>query len=273
MAGRIGIVSRLIVAAFLLCFGLSSTAHAEKRVALVIGNSAYQAVPPLPNPTADARLMSDTLRSLGFFVVGGGARLDLDRTGFDEALKAFGTELIGADVALFYFAGHGVRTSRPELSGAGRRPSAGRGGCLHAAGQHFRHPRSTREIRHADQSRAARRLSRQSVSGSRCAIDHRRPRANARPGRHADFLCHPAAQRLARRRRRSQSLHKRTGGGDAEARRQPVQDLQRSRPRGGEGNRRPAIAVAVVLAHQRQFLLRRQVRAHGVGQPRSPGKI
>ncbi len=110
MAGRIGIVSRLIVAAFLLCFGLSSTAHAEKRVALVIGNSAYQAVPPLPNPTADARLMSDTLRSLGFFVVGGGARLDLDRTGFDEALKAFGTELIGADVALFYFAGHGVET-------------------------------------------------------------------------------------------------------------------------------------------------------------------
>src|ERR1700754_4499443 len=45
MTGRIGIVSRLIFAAFLLSAGLSSTAHAEKRVALVIGNSAYQSVP------------------------------------------------------------------------------------------------------------------------------------------------------------------------------------------------------------------------------------
>ena len=43
-----------------------------------------------PNPAADAKLMSDTLLSLGFFVVGGGARLDLDKKGFDEALTEFG---------------------------------------------------------------------------------------------------------------------------------------------------------------------------------------
>ena len=43
-------------------------------------------VPALPNPADDARLMSDTLLSLGFFVVGGGAQLDLDRAGFDNAL-------------------------------------------------------------------------------------------------------------------------------------------------------------------------------------------
>ena len=73
MAGRIAIMSRLIFSAFLMCAGMGSAAHAEKRVALVIGNSAYRAVPALPNPTADARLMSDTLLSLGFFVVGGGA--------------------------------------------------------------------------------------------------------------------------------------------------------------------------------------------------------
>ena len=54
-----------------------SVAHADKRVALVIGNSAYRAVPTLPNPAADARLMSDTLKSLGFFVVGGGAQINL----------------------------------------------------------------------------------------------------------------------------------------------------------------------------------------------------
>lgn len=106
MARCSGLLSRVIVAAFLLC--AATAAHAEKRVALVIGNSAYQTVEKLPNPAADARLMSDTLLSLGFFVVGGGAQLDLDKDGFDAALKKFGNELIGADVALFYFAGHGV---------------------------------------------------------------------------------------------------------------------------------------------------------------------
>jgi uncharacterized caspase-like protein len=110
MTGRIGIVSRLMIAALLMCAGESTAAHAEKRVALVIGNSAYSAVPALPNPTADARLMSDTLLSLGFEVVGGGARLDLDKAGFDTALQEFGHQMAGADVALFYYAGHGVET-------------------------------------------------------------------------------------------------------------------------------------------------------------------
>src|ERR1700684_4726290 len=101
MTRRIVIVSRLIFAVFLLCAGMGSVAHAEKRVALVIGNSAYRAVPALPNPAADARQMSDTLLSLGFFVVGGGAQLDLDKAGFDDALRKFKTGLAGADVALF----------------------------------------------------------------------------------------------------------------------------------------------------------------------------
>jgi tetratricopeptide (TPR) repeat protein len=110
MAGRIGMVSRWVFAAFLLCAGMGSAAHAEKRVALVIGNSAYRAVPALPNPAADAKLMSDTLLSLGFFVVGGGAQTDLDKAGFDDVLQKFKTQLIGADVAVFYYAGHGVET-------------------------------------------------------------------------------------------------------------------------------------------------------------------
>jgi len=108
MPGRNSILSRLIVAALAMCLGTS--AHAEKRVALVIGNSAYQGAPNLPNPAGDARLMSDTLVSLGFFVVGGGALVDLTKNGFDEAVRAFGHELAGADVALLYYAGHGVET-------------------------------------------------------------------------------------------------------------------------------------------------------------------
>jgi uncharacterized caspase-like protein len=109
MACRTAILSRLIFAAFLMCAGIGSV-HAEKRVALVIGNSAYRTVPVLPDPDADAKLMSDTLLSLGFFVVGGGAQVDLDKASFDGVLREFGKELIGADVALFYYAGHGVET-------------------------------------------------------------------------------------------------------------------------------------------------------------------
>jgi len=108
MSGRFAPLSRAIVAAFLLVAGMGSVAHAEKRVALVVGNSAYENAVKLNNPANDATLMSDTLLSLGFSVVGGGARLDLDKDGFDAALREFGQELIGADVALFYYAGHGA---------------------------------------------------------------------------------------------------------------------------------------------------------------------
>jgi hypothetical protein len=114
MAGRIARMPRSVFAAFSLLAAiwafLGSPAYAEKRVALVIGNSAYQHAVQLANPDNDARLMADTLLKLGFFVVGGGAKLDLDKAGFDAALTDFGKELNGADVALFYYAGHGIET-------------------------------------------------------------------------------------------------------------------------------------------------------------------
>ena len=110
MAGRVAVVLRAITAALALFAAMGPAAHAEKRVALVIGNSAYTHARALPNPDNDAKLMSDTPLSLGFFVVGGGAKLDLDKEGFDTALKEFQKELAGADVALFYYAGHGVET-------------------------------------------------------------------------------------------------------------------------------------------------------------------
>jgi tetratricopeptide (TPR) repeat protein len=109
MAARIPPLARLCIAAMLL-LATMGPALADKRVALVIGNSAYGHAPVLVNPANDAKLMSDTLLSLGFFVVGGGARLDLDKAGFEAALKDFQKELTGADVALFYYAGHGVET-------------------------------------------------------------------------------------------------------------------------------------------------------------------
>ena len=110
MADRLAVVLRSIAAALLLLAAMGSSAQADKRVALVIGNSAYSHARSLVNPTNDAKLMSGTLLSLGFFVVGGGAKVDLDKAGFDAALKDFQKELIGADVALFYYAGHSVET-------------------------------------------------------------------------------------------------------------------------------------------------------------------
>lgn len=92
---------------FAACFALP--AAAEKRVALVIGNSAYQSVPRLENPGNDAQLVAETLQRLGFTLVGGGAQVDLDKAAFDSAVQRFGSELIGADVALFYYAGHGIQ--------------------------------------------------------------------------------------------------------------------------------------------------------------------
>jgi uncharacterized caspase-like protein len=79
------------------------------RVALVVGNSSYANIAPLTNPANDARLMADTLRLLGFRLVGDRAQLDLDKAGLDKAVQKFGTELQGADVGLFYYAGHGVQ--------------------------------------------------------------------------------------------------------------------------------------------------------------------
>ena len=83
--------------------------RAEKRIALVVGNSSYQSVSPLANPRNDAALIAETLRKVGFILVGGRAQIDLDKPAFDRAIQTFGNELTGADVALFYYAGHGVQ--------------------------------------------------------------------------------------------------------------------------------------------------------------------
>src|SRR5262249_49357588 len=93
----------------LMMLGLASPALADKRVALVVGNSAYQNVAPLENPVNDATLMAETLKGLGFALTGNGAQLNLDKRALDDAVQAFGRQVQGADVAMFYYAGHGVQ--------------------------------------------------------------------------------------------------------------------------------------------------------------------
>ena len=88
-----------------------SALAAAPRIALVIGNSAYEIAPPLANPANDAKLIAETLRGLGFDVV---ERIDADRktillAAFDlrRRLKAAGEDAIG----LFFYAGHGVQVA------------------------------------------------------------------------------------------------------------------------------------------------------------------
>lgn len=76
-----------------------------KRVALVIGNGAYRSVSPLANPLNDARLIADALAASGFEVQLG---TDLDKRGLEAAIAEFGFDAMQADVAMVYFAGHGV---------------------------------------------------------------------------------------------------------------------------------------------------------------------
>jgi len=80
-------------------------ALADKRVAFVVGNGAYKNVAPLPNPPMDAKTMASTLRNVGFDVVEG---YDLIRDKMTEKLLEFGHKAEGADIAVFYYAGHGI---------------------------------------------------------------------------------------------------------------------------------------------------------------------
>src|SRR4051812_44185585 len=81
-------------------------AFAQKRVALVIGNSKYEKVARLPNPASDAALMADTFKSAGFDSVD--VRRDLKVTDMRRALRDFVDKARDADVALIYYAGHGI---------------------------------------------------------------------------------------------------------------------------------------------------------------------
>jgi tetratricopeptide (TPR) repeat protein len=78
----------------------------ERRVALVIGNSAYQNAPALRNPVSDAKALADALRGLGFTEVR--ELYDANLSALGVALKDFGDLAASADWAVIYYAGHGI---------------------------------------------------------------------------------------------------------------------------------------------------------------------
>jgi uncharacterized caspase-like protein len=83
-------------------------APAQKRVALAIGNSAYLYTRKLDNPRNDATDVAAALTRLGFQVIEGH---DLDKAGLDAIIREFIAHLHGADVGVFFYAGHGLHVS------------------------------------------------------------------------------------------------------------------------------------------------------------------
>lgn len=78
----------------------------DRRIALVIGNSAYKNAPSLPNPQRDAALVADALKRSGFSAVT--LQTDLTRDAVVNALRAFAQAAESADWAVIYYAGHGM---------------------------------------------------------------------------------------------------------------------------------------------------------------------
>lgn len=98
-------IAAFAVAAF-SCAIWSSPALATKRVALAIGNSNYQNVPRLPNPSADAISMAQMFKNAGFEFVD--LQLDLGGVEFKRALRRFSDAAMDSDTAIIFFAGHGM---------------------------------------------------------------------------------------------------------------------------------------------------------------------
>jgi uncharacterized caspase-like protein len=99
-----------LAALFALALGLGGVGdvRADERIALVIGNSNYKNVVPLPNPKNDAEAVGEALTRAGFSVR---VAIDLNQLGLLEAFRSFGLKAESADVAVVFYAGHGIQVA------------------------------------------------------------------------------------------------------------------------------------------------------------------
>ena len=81
-------------------------AWADKRVALIVGNSTYQTVPQLPNPSRDASAVAKMFRDAGFDSVD--VQLNVGNLEFKRSIRKFEAAADQADIAVVYYAGHGL---------------------------------------------------------------------------------------------------------------------------------------------------------------------
>ena len=101
------VLSAVALAVGVLCAGAGAQpALADKRVALVIGNSGYQHAPALPNPSRDAKAMAAMFERGGFAVIT--AHYDAGNLQFKRVIRQFEDAAADADIAVIYYAGHGI---------------------------------------------------------------------------------------------------------------------------------------------------------------------
>ena len=94
------------LAAMILVGFTTFEAHADRRVALVIGNSEYREIPALKNPDKDAEDVSNTFRQAGFDVF---VARDLTKLQFEQEFRDYLAAADGADLAVVYYSGHGFQ--------------------------------------------------------------------------------------------------------------------------------------------------------------------
>jgi Caspase domain len=106
MIKRLIFMVAMIGAAILSMVLVPEAALADKRVALIVGNSSYQAVPQLPNPSRDANSVAKMFRDAGFDSVE--IQLNVGNLEFKRAIRKFEVMADQADIAVVYYAGHGL---------------------------------------------------------------------------------------------------------------------------------------------------------------------
>src|SRR5580765_6721118 len=104
------VAAALALVAFAVAIGAAGAQTPEKRVALVIGNDAYQTLPRLGNATADARDIGRALEAAGFETT---VNKDVKRRELYQLIDGFAARIAGSPdtVGLFYYAGHGIQTN------------------------------------------------------------------------------------------------------------------------------------------------------------------
>ena len=108
-----GPVERGFLFALLAAFSLLwlGQAHAERRAAIIVGNSEYPFA-PLTNPRSDAKLIANTLTELNFDVL---LFYDVKKSAAKDLKDAIRAHLLGADMAVFYYAGHALQYNGQNL--------------------------------------------------------------------------------------------------------------------------------------------------------------
>src|SRR6266403_548464 len=220
---------------------LVQPAHAEKRVALVIGNNEYKNVPKLQKAVNDARTMGDTLRQLGFSVM---VAENQTRQAFSQTLLAFDNAIEPGDTAFFFYAGHGFEIAGQNFllptdvpaAGAGRtgtrRVDPGRPHYRAAAEQEGAHlhpcvrclpQQSVRTVRHPRRRRRRWPRADDAIAGGRVLGVFRRPppdraRSSVQQRRESEFGVHAnlcqRAHAARRQPRSSRAAHAPAGSRD-----------------------------------------------------------